>query len=221
MEELLELYQAEPRQGEAVWSFDERPCVLHDDCIAPLPMKPKASKREDYTYKRNGTASLLMAYNIHTGERVAQIRKHRTANDYAEFMQSLADRQPGIHRIHLMEDNLNTHKNGSFYTAFSAHEARRLATLFEHHYTPKHASWLNIIELDFSALSRQCLDRRIGTIEELEREVLAWVEKRNISGACIQWQCTLPKARQKFQRFYHTVCDQNPQALSDDWVLRI
>jgi hypothetical protein len=75
-------------------------------------MKPKASKREDYTYKRNGTASLLMAYNIHTGERVAQIRKHRTANDYAEFMQSLADRQPGIHRIHLMEDNLNTHKNG-------------------------------------------------------------------------------------------------------------
>lgn len=218
---MLDMYQAKPVAGEAVWSFDERPCVLHEDYIAPLPMAPNASKREDYTYKRNGSAALLMAYNIHTGQRVAQIRKRRTANDYAEFMQALADQQPGIQRIHLIEDNLNTHKNGSFYTAFPAHEARRLAVLFEHHYTPKHASWLNIIEIDFSVLTRQCLDRRIGSIEVLEREILAWVEQRNRSGQCIEWQFTLPKAREKFQRFYHNVCDHNPLAITNDWVLTI
>lgn len=221
MESLLELYAAEPNEGESVWCFDERPCVLHQDCILPLPMRPGSSKREDYTYQRMGTASLLMAYNIHTAERFAQVRNRRTANDYADFMQTLAALQPEIKRIHLIEDNLNTHKNGSFYSAFSADEARRLSALFEHHYTPIHASWLNMIELDFSALTRQCLDRRIGSIDLLSREILAWVEHRNKKGIRIDWQFTVPIARQKFQRAYHLVCPSNPNKLDDNWKLSI
>lgn len=222
MEELLELYASEePPERESVWCFDERPCVLQDDVIAPLPMKPGSPKREDYTYQRNGSAALLMAYNIHTGERFAEIRAHRTAVDYAEFVDALRKHCADDTTIHLIEDNLNTHKNGSFYSAFNAEHARELATTIVHHYTPKHASWLNMVELEFSVLTQQCLDRRIGSIEKLRDEIMAWVQERNQSGVRVQWQFTMPKAREKFNRTYHRICAGNHLRLTDDWKLSI
>ena len=224
MENVLDLYASEEDPENPIWSYDERPCVLHDDCLAPLPMEPGKPKREDYTYQRNGTAVTLMAYNIHTGERRVEVRERRTANDYAEFMQALVNSQPQATTIRIIEDNLNTHKDGSFYTRFHAAEARRLSKKIEHIYTPKHASWLNIIEIEFSVLTRQCLDRRIASLEELRKEILAWVEKRNALGVRVEWQFTTPKARLTFQKAYRGICPENPHSSLDangGWKLSI
>lgn len=224
METILEIYASDEDPEYPVWCFDERPCVLHEDVIAPLPMEPEKPKREDYTYERNGTAVLLMAYNIHTGERHAEVRERRTANDYAEFMDALVKAQPHAKGLRIIEDNLNTHKDGSFYTRFPCAEARSLASNIEHIYTPKHASWLNMVEIEFAALSRQCLDRRIPTLAILKREILVWVEQRNYRGDRIYWQFTMPKARATFEKAYHKVCPLNPkpkQQAVDDWTLSI
>lgn len=203
MENILHLYGLPYDPKRPLLCFDERPCQLIEDVLVPLPMEPGKTKREDYHYKRNGVCTVFIAFEPLTGRRVVQVRQRRTKKDYAEFMQELAESHyPSAEKILLVQDNLNTHSPGSFYEAFDPDEAFALAQRFEMHYTPIKASWLNMVEIELSILSKQCLDRRIGDLDTLEREVLAWAQRRNDQHATIHWQFTQTKARDKFKRYY-------------------
>ncbi|WP_460981935.1 IS630 family transposase [Spirosoma fluminis] len=160
--------------------FDERPCQLLADVLAPLPPQPSQIAKQDNEYVRKGTAVVLLAYDLDSGQGYVQVRQQRTKRDYAEFMHHLrAQYYLHAQQIHVLQDNLNTHQAGSFYERFDAVTARELANRFVFHYTPTHASWLNMAEIEFAALAKQCLDRRIGDLATLEKEVLAWVDERN------------------------------------------
>jgi len=151
MEKILDLYEQPYNVRRPVVCFDERPCQLIDDVVVPLPMKPGASKRQDYHYKRNGVCSIFIAFEPLRGKRFVQVRKRRTKEDYAEFMKELAEvHYLDAEKIVLIQDNLNTHTPGSFYEIFEPEDAFTLAERFEMHYTPKKASWLNT----FKAVSR-------------------------------------------------------------------
>jgi hypothetical protein len=203
MENILHLYELPYDAKRPLLCFDERPCQLIEDVLVPMPMEPGKTKREDYEYRRNGVCTVFVAFEPLTGRRFVQVRQRRTKKDYAEFMRELAEHHyPFADKIVLVQDNLNTHTPGSYYEAFSPEEAFALAQRFELHYTPTKASWLNMVEIELSILSKQCLDRRIGDIETLEREALAWARQRNEQRATVQWQFTQVKARNKFQRFY-------------------
>ena len=210
MEDVLHLYALPYDPKRPLICFDERPCQLIDDVLVPLPLEPGKPKREDYHYKRNGVCTVFVAFEPLTGWRFAQVRKRRTKRDYAEFAKELAQRYPQAEKTVLVQNNLNTHSPGSFYQAFTAEEAFALAQRFEMHYTPLKASWLNtesastcsMVEIELSILSKQCLDRRIGDMAILVREVLAWVEKRNAKRATIQCQFTKEIARGTFAKFY-------------------
>ena len=206
MEDVLELYAQPPQSGIARLCLDERPCVLHGDVLVPLPIKPGQVVKHDYHYTRNGTAVALLAYNLDTGQRYVEVRPQRTKQDYAAFVQAAIHHLcPEAQQIAIVQDNLNTHTVGAFYETFDAATARQLARLVAFHYTPKHASWLNMAEIEFSALVRQCLDRRIGTIEQLTAEVAAWVAERNAQAVTIHWSFTAQTARNKLQRHYQRV----------------
>jgi transposase len=203
MEKILDIYEQPYDPQHPQICFDERPCQLIDDVLTPLAMKPGKPKREDTQYERKGVCSLLIAFEPLTGQRFVQIRKQRTKQDYAYFMKELADAHYSkAEQIALVQDNLNTHTPGSFYATFPAEEAFALAERFQMHYTPKHASWLNMVEIELSILARQCLKRRIGDMKTLEREVLAWVEERNAQRATVQWRFTKNDARTKLERHY-------------------
>lgn len=210
MEDVLELYEQEPVEGKARVCFDERPCQLLGEILEPLPMKEGKPKKQDNEYKRNGTAVILLAYDIDTGQRYVQVRKQRTKQDYAQFMEWLAKEHYGhVEQLELVQDNLNTHSYGSFYEHLAAADARELARKFNFHFTPKHGSWLNMAEIEFSVLARECLNRRIGSIEELEKEVLIWCDKRNSKAAKIHWSFTVNTAREKLAKQYQKVNTDN------------
>lgn len=206
MEDILYLY-AEPYDPLfPVVCFDERPCQLLDDVIMPIPMKPGRSKRENYEYKRKGTCCVLIAFEPLRGWRYIQVRKRRTAVDYADFMKELVETHyPTVDRIRLVQDNLNTHTPGSFYGVLPPQEAFELGKRFELHYTPLKGSWLNMAEIELSALSKQCLDRRIGDIKKLERESLIWSSNRNRDKKTVQWKFTQDDARRKLEKLYELV----------------
>lgn len=203
MENILHLYALPYDAKRPLLCFDERPCQLIEDVLVPMPMEPGKTKREGYEYRRNGVCTVFVAFEPLTGRRFVQVRQRRTKKDYAEFMRELSEHHyPSADKIVLVQDNLNTHTPGSYYEAFSPEEAFALAQRFEMHYTPTKASWLNMVEIELSILSKQCLDRRIGDIEILEREARAWARQRNEQRATVQWQFTQVKARDRFQRFY-------------------
>ena len=210
MEDVLVLYAHGPCQGKARICFDERPCQLLNEIIAPLPMKKGKPKREDYEYERKGTAVVLLAYDMDTGQRYVQVRKQRTKKDYAQFMHWLIkEHYAHVEQIELVQDNLNTHTYGSFYEHLTAEQARGLAKKINFHFTPKHGSWLNMAEIEFSSLARECLDKRIDTIDKLQCEVLAWSKKRNERNAKIHWSFTVDTARIKLSRQYQSVNQDN------------
>jgi len=202
MENILRVYELPYDPKRPLLCLDERPCQLIGDVLVPLPMTPGKPKREGYQYKRNGVCTVFMAFEPLTGRRFVQVRARRTKKDYAEFMQWVEAQYPETDKIVLIQDNLNTHNPGSFYQILKPDAALALAQRFEMHYTPTKASWLNMVEIEFSVLSKQCLDRRIADIETLEREVLAWTQQRNAQRATIRWQFTNEIARDKFKRFY-------------------
>lgn len=203
MENILHLYALPYDAKRPLLCFDERPCQLIEDVLVPMPMEPGKTKREGYEYRRNGVCTVFVAFEPLTGRRFVQVRQRRTKKDYAEFMRELSEHHyPSADKIALVQDNLNTHTPGSYYEAFSPEEAFALAQRFEMHYTPTKASWLNMVEIELSILSKQCLDRRIGDIEILEREARAWARQRNEQRATVQWEFTQVKARDRFQRFY-------------------
>ena len=210
MEDLLTLYERPYDPKRPLICFDERPCQLIGDVVVPLPGGPGQPTREDSHYKRNGVCALFLAFDPHLGRRIIQVREHRTKQDYAGFMKALAEEHyPEAEQLVLVQDNLNTHSPGSFYQAFSPKEAFALTHRFEMHYTPTHGSWLNMAEIELSALSKQCLDRRIPEMETLARETAAWEEERNARGITVSWQFTTAKARDKFKKHYPGVTPQN------------
>lgn len=211
MEQLLALYAVPHDERYPVICFDERPCFLIGDHVAGLEMKAGKPAREHYAYEKNGSCALLMAIEPQTGKREAQVFDRRTKQEYALFMKELAKRYPQATKIRLVQDNLNTHNTSSFYETFSAEEAFALAQRFEFYYTPKSASWLNMIEIEFSALSKQCLSRRIATKEELTREVLSLVKEREEKAIKIEWQFSIESARGKLNRHYREVNAENAQ----------
>lgn len=205
MERVLDIYEKPYDSAYPVINFDERPCQLLEDVLQPLPMKEGRAKREDYHYERHGTAVVLAAVEAQQGKRMMEVRERRTKQDYCEFMKALSACYPNAKKIILIQDNLNTHTPSSFYENLPAKEAFALSQRFEMVYTPKKASWLNMAEIEFSALSKQCLDRRIGEIKKLREEVRHWATKRNQDKIKITWQFTKNHAREKFGRFYEEI----------------
>lgn len=211
MERLLWLYALPYDPGYPVVCFDERPCFLIGDTRAPLPMQRGHVRKEHYAYEKNGACSLLAAIEPLTGKRVAQVYPHRTKKEYTLFCQAIAAVWPRAKKIRLVQDNLNTHTTSAFYDHLPAAEAFALAERFEFYYTPKAASWLNMIEIEFSALVRACLQRRIPTIEQLTQEVVALVNERQQKQLKIHWQFSLASARGKLNRHYEGVFAANTQ----------
>jgi hypothetical protein len=171
MEDILYLYSLEYNELRPVVCFDELPVQLLGEVVTPLPMKAGKPKRSDYEYARHGACSLLVAFEPLTGKRLVEMSKQRTKADYCRFMQRVSEMFPQAEQIVLVQDNLNTHNAGSFYESLPPEEAFALRQRFEMHYTPKKGSWLNMTELELSALSRICLSRRIPSMEELDREI--------------------------------------------------
>ena len=202
MENVLDKYEQDYDPEVPVLCFDERPCQLIEDVLVPTPVEPGKEEREDYHYRRNGTCAVLLAVEPKTGKRIVEVSGRKTKKDYARFMKRVAKKYGSSQKIILVQDNLNTHNASSFYENMDAGEAFSLMGRFEMVYTPKKASWLNMVEIEFSALSKQCLDRRIGDIGTMKKEVAAWTRKRNKGGVKINWQFTNTKAREKFSRIY-------------------
>jgi len=205
MEQVLDIYERPYHPRYPVVCFDERPCQLLGDVLMPIPMKPGRVERQDYHYQRNGTCAVLMAVEPLAGRRIVNVTEQKTKKDYAEFMKTLAASYLDAEKIVLVQDNLNTHNPSSFYEVFPAAEAFALAQRFEMVYTPKKASWLNMAEIELSALSKQCLDRRIAEMRTLAAEVGSWTRRRNQLKATICWNFTKNDARNKLNRFYKTI----------------
>lgn len=209
MEDILHLYNLPFDEKRPVVCFDELPVQLLGEVVMPLPIKAGQPKRVDYEYARQGTCSLLVAFEPLTGTRLVEVSKQRTKADYCRFMQRVTEMYPAAERVVLVQDNLNTHHASAFYENLLAAGAFELAQKFEMHYTPKKGSWLNIAELELSALSRICLSRRISTIEELEREVQSLVKERNDLKVKVGWQFSITHAREKLGRHYEKVQSKN------------
>jgi hypothetical protein len=209
MEQVLALYSLPYDARYPVVCFDERPCFLIGDQIDPLPLQTGKIRREHYAYEKNGSCALLAAIEPLTGFRLAQVHQQRTMKEYTLFCMALAEAFPDAVKIRVVQDNLNTHDISAFYKHLPAEQAFALANRFVFIFTPKSASWLNMIEIEFSALARQCLNRRISTIELLTHEVLSWFEQRRLQQAKISWQFSLQSARTKFNSHYVKVHPEN------------
>ena len=209
MEEILWLYALPYDPNYPVICFDERPCFLIGDQVEPIAMQTGQVRKEHYAYQKLGSCALLAAIEPLTGFRLAQVYQRRTKKEYTLFCQALAAQFPAAIKIRLVQDNLNTHDISAFYENLPADEARALAERFEFYFTPKSASWLNMIEIEFSALTRLCLKRRIPTIAKLEREVLAIIAERKANKIPITWQFSIQSARSKLISHYVKVQSQN------------
>jgi len=203
MEDVLDVYclEYDPRWPQVC--MDEQSRQLIKETRTPLAAAPGKPQREDYEYERNGTANLFMFVEPLTGWRQVTVTERRTAVEWAHQIRDLVDvHYPQAERIRLVMDNLNTHKVASLYEAFAPAEARRIAQHLEIHHTPKHGSWLNMAEIELSALTQQCLDRRIPDIDTLRRETTVWATERNARQKGVDWRFTTPDAQIKLKRLY-------------------
>lgn len=205
MEDVLDIYERPLDERRPVIGFDEKPCQLIGEVMLPIPPKPGKLERVDSEYKRHGTANLFGWVEPLTGKRDVWVTERRTAVDYAHALKRLSDSFPEAEVIVVVQDNLNTHKKASLYEAFEPETARRLVNRFEFHFTPKHGSWLNVQELEWSALERQALGERPGDKQRLERVAKSWLDNRRERAVKINWQFTTPDARLKLKRLYPEV----------------
>lgn len=206
MEDLLDLYGEPYDPKRPVVCFDERPDQLLEDVREPLPAEPEQPLRYDYEYKRNGSVNIFGFFQPLAGWRHMEVTQQRTKVDFAFQMKNLVDiYHPEATVIRLVLDNLNTHNPASLYEVFEPQEARRIVQKLEFHYTPKHASWLNQVEIEFSVLSRQCLERRIKDVQTLSDEIATWEQQRNAVYARVNWRFQTTDARSKLERLYPTV----------------
>lgn len=213
LETILSEYAKPYDPKRPVLCFDERPCFLIGDKIAPIVMKSGQVAKEHYAYEKNGSSVILAAIEPLTGRRFAHVEHQRRKIEYAHFMQELEAIYPEAEEIIVVQDNLNTHNESSFYENFHMKEALRLSQRFNMIYTPKSASWLNMIEIEFSAISRACLNRRIPTYEELKQEVMAVVKDRDAKRIKIDWQFSIESARDKLNRHYAKVNPVNRKTI--------
>jgi transposase len=202
LEDVVDVYEQPYNPKRPVVGLDEKPCQLIKDVLQPLAAKPGRRKRIDYEYERCGSANLFGWVEPLTGKRDVWVTERRTATDYAHTLKRLSEAFPEAEVIIVIQDNLNTHSKASLYQAFEAEEANRLAKRFEFHFTPKHGSWLNVQELEWSALARQALSERVGDRERLEQLVEAWLQERREKAVSIDWQFTTEDARIKLKRLY-------------------
>lgn len=203
MYDVLGLYEEKYYSEQPLVCLDEKPKQLIMDKRMPIPMKSGSPEKYDYEYVRNGTANIFVATEFKAGKRVTQVTKRRTMKDFALFVKMLVDEvYPNVEVIRLVTDNLNTHKEKAFYETFSKDEAERILSKIEFHYTPKHASWLNIAEIEINVMDIECTGRRIGDMETLDREVNAWTERRNEQKKMINWKFTREKADKKMSKYY-------------------
>jgi hypothetical protein len=210
MEDVLDLYAQPAKEGIARICFDERPCQLLGQVLTPIPAKPKCTQKEHHEYIRNGVCNVLLAYDIDTGQRYLRVTETKTKADYSEFMQWLCQTHyPQTPKIKLVQDNYSSHSYGAFYENLPFEEARILRQKIEFHFTPKQGSWLNMAEIEFSALGRQCLDRRIPDSKTLLAEALIWEQNRNRDAVKVNWSFTTEKARTKLKNRYHEVNSYN------------
>ena len=209
MEHLLALYALPYDPAYPVICFDERPCFLIGDTLVPVAMQPGKPRKQHYEYEKLGSCALLAAIEPLTGRRLGQVHPQRTKREYTQFCQALAARYPDAIKIRLVQDNLNTHNASAFYEHLPAEQAFALAERFEFNYTPKSASWLNMIECEFSVLARLCLNRRIATIEKLRTETLALLAERSAKAIKINWQFSIQAARTKLNSHYTKVHPEN------------
>ena len=206
MEDVLDVYHRPYDEKRPLIALDESSKQLIGETVEPWPAEPGQPERFDYEYVRNGTANLFMVSEPLLGWRAVKVTDRRTAKDFAEVVRWLAeDVHPEAEKLVLVMDNLNTHKLASLYEAFPPEQARRIAERLEIHYTPKHGSWLNVAEIELSVLSRQCLNRRIESIEELRKEVAAWEAARNEKQVEVRWRFTTSDARVKLRRLYPVI----------------
>ena len=203
MEDVIDLYTDAPGPNEPVVCFDESPVQLIGEARVPIPASPGKPARIDYEYRRNGTANLFVFLDVHEPWRHVKVTDHRGSADFAECMRDLVDvHYPQAERIRVVLDNLSTHTEAALYRTFQPDEARRILRRLEFHFVPKHASWLNMVEIEIGVMKKQCLDRRINERKALCRELAAWERTRNRQGARIQWLFTVEKARAKMGRAY-------------------
>jgi hypothetical protein len=203
MEDVLEVYRRPYDPMRPLVCMDESTKQLLNEVRLPIPGKIGSPQRYDSEYRRNGVASLFLAFEPLSGWRRVQVTEQRTRRDWAHFIKDLLDeRYPDCERVVLVMDNLNTHSGASLYETFAPTEALRLLRRLEIHYTPKHGSWLNMAEGEFSVLQTQCLDRRIGTPEVLKQEISAWQAQRNQEAIGANWKFTTEDARVKLRKLY-------------------
>jgi hypothetical protein len=205
MEDVLDVYHLPYNQKRPVICLDELPFQLLGEKVEPLRMKEGKEKKFDSEYTRHGVASVFLAFEPLSGKRIVRVYPRRTKSDYCRFQQEIVKEWSEAEVIVEVQDNLNTHNASSFYENLSAAQARELTTRFEFHYTPKKGSWLNMAEMELSALARQCLSRRIPEIETLSRELESVVKERNKLAIKFKWQFTIENAREKLNRHYENV----------------
>jgi transposase len=203
MEDVLDLYAEAPDPLRPVICFDESPTQLIGEVREPVPAKPGRLERYDYEYRRNGTVNLFVFLDAHRPWRRVKVTDRRTNQDFAHCMRELVDVDfPDAPVVRVVMDNLSTHTPGAIYDTFPAPEARRVLRRLEIHHTPKHASWLNMVEIEIGVLRSQCLDRRIDSKEQITAEIAAWEQRRNAEQARINWMFTTEKARDKLRKAY-------------------
>lgn len=203
MEDVLDLYAEPYKPWQPMVCFDERPCQLLADVFEPLPRQPGRAKRVDYEYERRGVCNAFLLFQPLAGWREVKVTQRRTKHDFAHVMRDLVDVHfPHAEKIRVVLDNLNTHSPASLYEAFPPQEARRLVNKLEFHYTPKHASWLNMAEIEFSVMVGQCLKRRIPDQATLTSVLAAYTARRNAAHATVRWQFDVQRARTKLARLY-------------------
>ena len=203
MEDVLDLY-AQPYDSRfPVVCFDESPYQLVGEVRDPQTPQPGKPQRYDYQYQRKGTCNLFMFFEPRSGWRHVEVTARRTKPDFAYCMQQLVDGYyPEAEVIRVVLDNLNTHTPAALYETFPPAEAHRILQRLEFHYTPKHGSWLNMVEIELSVLADQCLNRRLPDKATVQQEIAAWERQRNEAKATVQWRFTTEKARTKLQRLY-------------------
>jgi transposase len=210
MEHILDLYAEPPDAARPIVNFDEALKQLVADTRKPKPMKPGQAAKQDYEYRRVGTANIFLFFDRHRGWRKVKPTESKGNIDFAECMRDLVDvHYPNAEKIRVVLDNLNTHRPGALYKAFPPEEARRILRRLEFHHTPAHASWLNMVEIEIGNMNQQCLDRRIPDWETLTSELTAWEKQRNKEKASIKWMFNIDKARKKLNRAYDGLNQSN------------
>jgi transposase len=208
MEDVLDLYATELPEDETLVCMDESNKQHIEETKDPIPTKAGEPMKYDYEYKRNGVSALFMFFAPNESWRHVIVDDYKRSQEWVEHMRTLSDDHfPHMNKIHIVLDNFKTHNPKMFYQYFTPEVARRLTEKFVFHYTPKHASWLNMAEIEFSALFGQALNKRIPDQEALKREITAWENNRNANTKTIDWKFTTKDARIKLKKLYPTIVD--------------